>query len=276
MSDPRGHVEYLVVKELGWQPDVDRGGLSGWRVKYLSRDTEGHGASFLAKVAPAWRRADGYVAGSTQEFLILRGDLSLGGQVLKAGAYARFPKGCEVPSMVSHLGCELFVTHEGERAAVHATPDLRAEAHFIDISQLPWVEPPAFEGRSIEDTVVGMRMKTLRAGGAHEPYTYLVRCDGGWADLREECHETWEELFLLDGDYLMGNFGRLEAGSYIFRPGEVAHGPQATATGSVFLARGEKQIDFCFRSIDGADRRVANYFEISRDLPPAPKFVEWL
>lgn len=273
----RGHIEYLVVEDMPWLAQTDPDGLSGWRVRELSTDAGSGAMSFLAKVAPCWRRQGGYRAASTQEFLILRGDLTAGDISLGAGDYISYPVGCAVPPMSSRLGCEIYVTADGPlKHPGKEEGDVGVLPVHLPIASRTWFDPPSYEGRSIEDTVDGMVMQTLRAGGPDEPYTFLVRCDGGWADPREESHETWEELFLLQGDYLMGDFGRIEAGSYIFRPGTVPHGPQATAKGSVFLTRGEKLINFCFRPIRDADRMIADYFKVSETLPSPRSFVSWL
>lgn len=274
---PRGHIEHLVVNEMPWIPRTDSDGLSGWRVRELSIDADTGACSFMARVAPCWRRQGSYRAATMQEMLVLQGGLRAGDILLGEGDYIAYPPGSVVPPMSSRQGCQLYLTADGpwgrdggDRGDIAMAPVHRPAAARA------WLPPPAYDGRSLEETVGGMTMQMLRKGGCDEPYTFLVRCAAGWADPREESHETWEELFLLAGDYMMGDFGRIEAGSYIFRPGLVPHGPQATARGSVFLTRGEKLINFCFRPIHDADSMIADYLNLGAILPPAKDFISWL
>ena len=87
----------------------------------------------------------------------------------------------------------------------------------------------------------------------------MTRHDAGWSDPRLEAQETWEELILLEGDYLMGETGMATSGSYIFRPGEKPHGPQATRGGAVWFCRGEKEIDFQFTQPEWTQPRCEQY-----------------
>jgi hypothetical protein len=276
IPNPREHVEYLRTRELSWEPRADNDGASGWRVRRLSRDPVCGAESVLVSAGPFWVRRIPVRFNETVEILVLEGDLRVGERRMESGGYLRVPKGASLEPMTSDNGFVAFLTGDGPLDMNAAGPDdAPSSCVFIDTPQIPWEPVPAFAGRPLEQTVGGMSFKVLRGGGPDEPYTYLVKSGPGWADPREESHATWEELFLLSGDYLMGDFGRIVAGDYIFRPRDVLHGPQATVTGAVFLARGERRIDFTFRPLPWADLAISRYLKEAPRQPPSA-FVGWL
>jgi hypothetical protein len=137
-----------------------------------------------------------------------------------------------------------------------------------DTTTMPWAPSPSFEGRSSEEAGPGLGVRFLREDPRTGAYTLMTRHAPGWSDPRLESHDTWEELVLVEGDYLMGETGAVEAGTYIFRPGSRPHGPQATRQGAVWLCRGERRIDFRFTTTQWADGLVARY--LRQDGAPAP------
>ncbi len=58
----------------------------------------------------------------------------------------------------------------------------------------------------------------------------------------------------------MGMAGQVLPGTYIFREGDEPHGLQATRTGAVWFARGNKLIDFDFSDSDVGKMQVELYF----------------
>ena len=119
---------------------------------------------------------------------------------------------------------------------------------------------PSYEGRPAEEADPALGVKILRQDPETTAYTLMTRQQPGWVDRRLEAHDTWEELFLLQGDYLMGTTGMINGGAYIFRPPTRPHGPQATHKGAVWFCRGEKEIDFQYSNIDWAHGQVEEYF----------------
>ena len=89
----------------------------------------------------------------------------------------------------------------------------------------------------------------------------MTRHEPGWVDPRLEAHDTWEELLLVQGDYLMGTTGGLTGGSYIFRPPIRPHGPQATVSGAVWFCRGEKEIDFQYHNESWVENHISAYLK---------------
>ena len=102
----------------------------------------------------------------------------------------------------------------------------------------------------------------------------MTRHEPGWIDPRLEAHDTWEELLLIQGEYLMGTTGQVCGGSYIFRPSTRPHGPQATISGALWFCRGEKEIDFQYHDEDWVDEHVKRYLKRDDELQ-LPSYMPW-
>ena len=50
-----------------------------------------------------------------------------------------------------------------------------------------------------------------------------------------EFHDCIEEIFLIEGDIWLGNSGLMTAGSYLWRPAFITHGPFFSRTGALML-----------------------------------------
>ncbi len=50
-----------------------------------------------------------------------------------------------------------------------------------------------------------------------------------------EFHDCVEEIYLVEGDIWLGNSGLMSAGSYLWRPPFITHGPFYSAAGSLML-----------------------------------------
>lgn len=264
----RGTVEYLCLPELPRAP-LDGFGLPlGWRGAVLSRDEESGAFTALVHASPLWVRPDAGSWGCGIELLVLAGSLECGEQLLAAGSYSLLAPESITGPLSSKAGVTLLLMTDGAPRFSAASASMADALTVLDARNMPWSDPPGFEGRSIEDTPPGLRTKWLRKpapGGG--PYALLASQSPGWHDPRLEAHVCWEELLLLQGDYLMGVNGAVDAGCYIFRELDIPHGPQATRTGSVWFCRGDRMIDFDLHETDWAPAQIAQFF----DTPPPPK-----
>jgi len=274
----RGHVEcasLLAEANATWYLD---GVATGARCQVLSRDPESGAHSARVILPPFWCWP---VTGSMRdevELFVLSGAFSLGGDRLHTGDYAVLGAGRVFDGLASESGAELLWLSAG--ATVFQPAPLMARPSPWSLApratgQIPWLAPPSFEGRTTEEAGPGLAAKYLREDPRTTAYTLMTRIQPGWSDPRMEAHDTWEELILLEGDYLMGNTGTVYAGTYIFRPGLRPHGPQATQRGAVWFCRGEKRIDFQFEALPFATDRARRYLA-SAALPlPEARLHPW-
>ncbi len=270
----RGHVEYLTLGRIAeevWHID---GVASGARLSRLSSDPVSGAESLYMHIPPRWHWPNLGSFAAEIELLVLRGELTWGTTVLRAGDYAVYEPGVAISLLDSESGCELVWMSAGPSQWAQtgsAAPMWRnGPTHIPD---LPWLPPPSFEGRSAEDTGPGLGVKFLREHPETGAYTLLTRHGPAWSDPRLESHDTWEELLLLEGEFLMGNTGLVTAGTYIFRPGLRPHGPQATVPGATWFCRGERRIDFKFDSPDWAAERSRRY--LASGGKPHPLSQPW-
>jgi hypothetical protein len=264
----RGHVEYMTLgpAQDTWYID---GVATGARRVRLSADSETGAESMFLRIPPRWHWPHTGSFEAEVELLVLRGELRWGATALKAGDYAVYAPGAAIPTLDSEAGCELVWMSAGpSKWRTHSHPGPLWSVHPVHIPALPWLPPPSFEGRTAEETGPGLGVKFLRENKVTGAYTLLTRHDPMWSDPRLESHDTWEELLLLEGEFLMGNTGVVTAGTYIFRPGLRPHGPQATGPGATWFCRGERRIDFKFESPDWAAERSRRYLASGADTHP--------
>ncbi len=256
---------------LPLRPELERGLPLGVVAATLSEDRDAGGAvSWLARMAPQWQQIEGGYFQADLELLIVAGDLTVGEKHLQRGAYCYWPAGAWHGPMRSARGCQLLLMFDGAPRFT-AAPDgaTRGRDHLLieglDTLAMAWEAPPPVDGRSTAAAGADLHAKMFRTDPQTGAYTLMVRQAPGWSEPKLEAHECWEELILMEGDYLMGTNGLVAAGTYIFRPEQIPHGPQATRTGSVWLGRGNKMIDFQFSEVSWADGMIRDYLSAPLD-----------
>jgi len=260
----RDNIEYLVAQDLSKIPLTNNNIATGFRVAELSRDHESGAVSYFSSLSPHWiRRESGYYTCDT-EILIMKGDFVIGKTTLQAGDYCYIPAGCVQEKSFSENGCDLFMMFEGEPIFVESLEDLpnarsQLRINKLEAKKIPWEKPPSHEGRPKEEAPPGLGVKYLRIDPDTKGYTLLTKQPAGWFDAKLESHSIWEELILLDGDYLMGRMGKVNAGTYIFRGSGIEHGPQVSRYGCVWFARGPAEIDFDYQETPWAHELIEKY-----------------
>lgn len=110
VSDPRGHILGVTVRDLEWTTDPSL--PEGWRIKPLSADSGAGARTFAVSVPAGWSRGDATLAGrdSQWEALVLSGSITGQGQVYERGDYTKGPAGLEAfDAAASDEGCEFLV-----------------------------------------------------------------------------------------------------------------------------------------------------------------------
>ncbi len=268
---PRPRVEFLRLDDAALTPLQAPGLGHGLRAAVLSAEPGDVGASsLLVRGESFWCSHDRGLLSSDVEIFVLEGELRLGGFQFKRGSYAFLPRGLPVAGAESGSGFTALWMSDG---STELSPGADSAGAFrddrivgpLDVNSIAWQPTPDFPGRTREEACPGLHVRMLRSDPDTGAYTLMTFHEPGWSDPRMEAHETWEELLLLQGDYLMGETGAITSGSYIFRPGEKPHGPQATLSGAVWFCRGEKEIDFQFTQPRWTEARCREYL-----AQPAP------
>ncbi|HEY6330338.1 MAG TPA: DUF4437 domain-containing protein [Blastocatellia bacterium] len=262
----RPTVKFIEIKDLPLGLMLDNGAPTGIRVRLLSEDKDTGAISYVATVPPQWSRLTSGYYEAPLEMLILEGDLSFGENHLTPGCYSYLPAGAVTGPGSSCQGATFLMLFDAKpvfREAEGSRPGTREDLRIdcLDTEQMEWEVPPGVASRSQEEIVPGLFVKWLRVDPETTAYTLLTRHVPGWSDPRPEAHTNWEELLLVEGDYLMGTYGMMTAGGYIWHPANIFHGPQATKTGAIWFGRGDRMTDFSYQDAPWAHKMIAKYLE---------------
>lgn len=264
----RPHVELIQQADLCWHAAELPRGEGKVRQRNLSYDEENGGASTKLVFDTAWHRPAGFHHADTEWFL-LSGEIQLGSQLLRKGAYFRAPAGLRVPALSVKQGTEVllfrelqdwgFTASSRDRAGfvprgLNTASDERGLLTIVDTTRMEWM-PNIYEG----DQQRFLKLKLLYHDPApkNDPekgfVTMMCWAPPGWSDDRLVHHPVFEEAYTIDG-HLDYNFGRLDAGTYFFRPARVKHGH--------FISGEEKGFTGIFR-MDGS---IINWITINEKV----------
>ena len=262
-------IEYLDLTEIPSEPLLGDGLPLGMLGRRLMNIASGE-TTFLVRVGPQWRRVETGYYDAGLEVLVLDGAVAIGDHELSRTCFSYLPAGATTGPWSSALGCEMLLMFKGPPNFVESdndAPGTQADQRIdcLNVEAAPWETMPGYDGRSLDDAGPLLHHKIMYEDPETKAYTYLVRQAAGWSEAKLEAHSTWEELILMEGDYLMGHNGLVPAGTYIYRPGDIPHGPQATRAGSIWLARGNKVPDFDWYDEKWAYDAVDAYFETPLD-----------
>lgn len=234
----RPHVELIQESDLCWHAAELMGGSGKVRQRNLSYDEENGAASTRLIFDSAWNRPAGFHEADV-EWYVMKGRMKLGDRTLVKGGYFRAPAGLSTPAISVEAGSEILIFREYGDWGFSASEKNRdkfvrqggntvskdpGELTVIDTSRMEWM-PNVYEG----DTQRFLKLKLLYFDPPSPEdnntgfVTMLAWAPPGWSDNRLVHHPVFEEAYSLDGD-LVYNFGRLDPGTYFFRPARVKHG----------------------------------------------------
>lgn len=227
----RGHIELLHAGDLEWGPLPAAGWPVGVEAKVLSRDPADGALTALLRLPAAWRRPLGHVTASIDVF-VLSGALRLGDGLHSLGFYGHLPAGANSSAWTAEGETILFY------AARSGAPDFLPEAGrpalgaglvAVDTETVPWT------GSQIPGPAPGLVHKELRADPATGERMWISGIVPDWEYPRLEWHDVIEEIYCIAGDITLGNSGTMTAGSYLWRPPYVTHGPFHSENGCLIL-----------------------------------------
>lgn len=234
----RPHVELIQEADLCWHAAELPRGQGKARQRNLSYDEENGAGSTRVVFDSAWHRPAGYHHADT-EWYVMAGEVRVGRQVLRKGGYFRAPAGLRVPEFSVQQGTEVLLFRElqdwgfsvsrRDRAGfiprgLNTSSSEAGSITMLDTTRMEWM-PNVYEG----DQQRFLKLKLLYndPAPANDPQkgfvTMLCWAPPGWSDDRLVHHPVFEEAYTIDG-HLDYNFGRLDAGTYFFRPARVKHG----------------------------------------------------
>jgi hypothetical protein len=251
----RGFVGFKNQRDLPWEEFQVKGVASGLKAKTLSRDPKTGAVSLLLSYPPGWRsRADsGYHSGD-EEIFVLEGDLTIGGRTLTDRCYSFIPAGMAHGPISVRNGCLALTFFDREPdviASKESKPGAKLDrsVEYKNYFDEPWALSAM---RAKSKTPSPLLVKLLRQDERTGARTWIAGVLSGHPDYTWETHPTWEEGYLIEGEYRLAECldGKSKAGvytpgSYFFRPSGLPHvGPDAGAKGyAVWLFRTPAGLD---------------------------------
>jgi len=240
----RQHIDFVQTQFLPWQSGLPGGQRPELRVKVLSRDDQDGSCSVIARYPAGWERAEPESCEADEEFLVLKGGLTIDDTTYGERTYACLPAGMarnrvrvtEETVVIAFFNYGPPVFHAGSPRP--SSYDERKLVRFIDTRNQAWVDDEALNGRFL----------WLRRDPNTADLSYLQTArpavgTGGQA----ETHPHAQEMFMLSGE-LHGGRGIYRPGSYFWRPQGIKHGPFGSLTGIVLIHRsigGPLHYDLC-------------------------------
>jgi len=238
----RGFVGFINQQDLPWEEFRVKGVASGLKAKPLSRDGKSGAVSLLLSYPPGWRsRADSNYHSGDEEIFVLEGDLTIGGRTLTDRCYSFIPAGVTHGPVSSRNGCLALTFFDQEPdviASKESKPGARPDraVEYKNYFDEPWALSDA---RAKSKTPPPLLMKVLRRDEQTGARTWIAGVLSGHPNSAWETRPTWEEGYLLEGEYRLAEClnGKSKAGvytpgSYFFRPAGLPYvGPDAGANG---------------------------------------------
>jgi len=234
----RPHTCFVQAQMIPWSRGLYGGARPEVESKILSRDNADGSATCIVRYPSGWARTQPEILAAHEEFLVLAGSLEINGRVYPQHSYGFLPSGFRRERARCEHGAVLLNMFYGEPALARAAApmDEKLLVELVDPLSMDWdpglVDPQLSKGVAI---------KPLRT----DPYTQEVsflycspphRVPPGMAK-PQWTHPMVEELYVIEGDYVWGDLGRMRRGGYCWWRENIYHGPSGTDTGYNLFVR---------------------------------------
>lgn len=235
----RPHICFVQSQMLPWTRGV-LGNRPDAESKTLSADDTDGSATCVVRYPAGWSVPHVEHVRAHEEFLVLDGSIEINGRRYDRHTYGFLPAGYPRASARSERGAVLLTMFYGAPDSVRGTAAGGYDARLL----VEYVNPLAMEwdpGLVDPQLAKGVAIKPLRT----DPYTQEVsflycspphRVPPGMAK-PQWTHPMVEELYVLEGDYVWGDLGRMRRGGYAWWREGVYHGPSGTDTGYHLFVR---------------------------------------
>lgn len=226
----RGWIELAHAPQIEWAPLPAEGWPVGVQAKVLSRDPDDGALTALVRLPAGYRRPAGHTA-SMVEVLVLSGALRLGDGVHGLGWYGCLPAGATSSAWTAESDTLLLYCARTGSPDFAPEPGRPAGADAISID----TETVQWSASTRAGIAAGLAHKLLRYDPATGEGAFLGAAIPSWRSPYLEFHHTIEEIYCVSGDVSLGNSGRMDAGSYLWRPPFITHGPFWSDSGAVIF-----------------------------------------
>lgn len=237
---PRPHCLFIQSQDLPWRPGYWTGFRPETVTRTLSIEADQSAATLLVRFPAGWSAPSWEHWPCLEELLVLEGSLEINGSTYGPQHYAALPPFYPRVSQSSRDGAVALVMLHGrpEPVATGAIPpfDPALLVRHVDPLALDW-DP----GLVDPQLAPGVAIKPLRTDPYSGETTFLYmspphRVPPGLAK-PQWTHSMVEELYVLCGEYVWADCGRMGPGAYVWWREGVKHGPAGTDVGYLLLVR---------------------------------------
>lgn len=228
---PRDHVEFVQSQHLPWE-SVEALPRPGTEIKVLSRDASTGAMSCLLRYPSGWSMSASQRLAADEEFYVLQGELAISERTYGEGDYAFLPAGYPRAGLCTSSGAVVLTFFESLPREITGEPNT-----FDTLRLVEYVSSQNSRWGGASDKVIAndrVRRLVLKPDEIDGDRTWILKIDASEDQPFEvdgiERHPCVEEMFLLDGDFVMA-CGRMTPGAYFWRPPMIAHGPMGTRHG---------------------------------------------
>jgi hypothetical protein len=235
----RPHTLFVQAQSLPWQSGNEPDPRWDVRAKILSKDEETGAYTAIIKI-PAGFELPGPVHFRCDfEFYVLDGAFEVNGVEYRKDCYGFFPAGYRRDSNTSAGGAVVLALFHGFHAPImgEAPAGLYREDKLItcvDVYNLEWKtgDEGSVTGKPLSPTIFTKKLRFdpdtqeqtfLYAALPHHPPPAVMKGKFG--------HPMIEEIFVLSGEYVFGDAGRMGPGGYCWWAENEMHGPAGSETG---------------------------------------------
>ncbi len=236
----RPHTLFIQAQNLPWSKGFWTGARPEVETRTLSVEDDGSAATVLVRYPAGWRASGPEHLDALEEFVVLDGSISINGQTYERQHYAALPGRYVREDATSANGAVVLQMHHGRPdpiAGAAAEPhDPALLVAHVDPLAIAW--DPGLVDPQLSP---GVAIKPLRTDPYTGETTFLYmspphRVPPGMAK-PQWTHSMVEELYVLAGEYVWGDCGRMGPGGYVWWREGVWHGPAGTDVGYHLLVR---------------------------------------
>jgi hypothetical protein len=230
---------FIQAQDLPWQKGLHGPGREDIELKTLSIDENGTEATTIIRYPAGWQRTSAEYNTAHEEFLVLDGEITLNGQTFDRHCYGFFPAGYTRESAASPTGAVLLTMFYDRPMIINGTGkayDDKLLVKHIDAKAMEWdtsaADPQFPKG-------VGIKQLRINPYNGEMAFLYSAPPHRAPAGMMQPqwTHPTPEEIFMLDGECVWGDVGRMGPGAYAWWREGVFHGPAGTDTGYHMFVR---------------------------------------
>ncbi|MEQ9445838.1 MAG: cupin domain-containing protein [Rhodospirillaceae bacterium] len=235
----RPHTCFVQAQDIPWAEGVPGNPDIPLQSKALSYDKETGAFTAILKIEPGFSRPGPVHFRCDVEIFMLEGELEVNDEVYAKDTYAYWPSGYVRETTASAHGCVLLALFDGFHHPILGAP---ADGHFredklirkLNVYDMDWQtgEAGSVTGKPLSPTIF---TKKLRVDPDTQEQTFL------YAALPHHApppimkgkfgHLMIEEIFVLSGEYVFGDVGKMGPGGYAWWRENEMHGPAGSEIG---------------------------------------------